>query len=325
MRNIHHLLVLSTAILILAACMPNQNTATMTPSATRAGTLQAYTGPPATTTPSPTNAATITPLPSATPTPRTHVVRAKEDLWGIALRYGLTLEDLLTANPTVDPRFLSVGANLKIPAPLYTPTADANHPPLPTPVGMGLSAPDCYPAREGGLWCFTTAVNQQEFSIEALSAAIRLYDRTSGEILSQTAYAPLSLVPPGGTMALSAYFPAPAPLNYDAMVELLTALPVPPAAGRFLTVQQPGTKIQITAEGLSATASGIFQLSDTQATASRVQAAAIAYDAQGKVTGVRRWEYGEPLNGASALDFNLTVYAAGAPIDRVVVLVEAYP
>jgi len=40
---------------------------------------------------------------------------------------------------------------------------------------------------------------------------------------------------------------------------------------------------------------------------------------------VRRWEYLQPLNGSAALDFDLTVYAAGSPIDRVVVLVEAYP
>jgi len=325
MRKIITLFALPILALFLAACSPDQGTVTQTGTATRAGTLRAFTGPEPSGTPSPTNAATVTPLPSATPTPRTHVVRAKEDLWGIALRYGLTLEDLLTANPTVDPRFLSIGANLNIPAPLYTPTPDASHPPLPTPVGMELTVPDCYPAREGGLWCFTTAANRQEYSIEALSAAIRIYDRSSGEIISQTAYAPLSLVPPGGTMALSAYFASPAPLNFAATVELLTALPVPPASGRFLTVQQPGTQIEIAAEGLSATASGTFQLSDTQTTASHLQAAAIAYDAQGKVTGVRRWEFLEPLNGATALDFDLTVYAAGSPIDRVVVLVEAYP
>ena len=325
MRKIIRLLGLAGIILLLAACSPNQATATLTSTATRAGTLKAYTGPRPSITPSPTNAATVTPLPSATPTPRTHVVRAKEDLWGIALRYGLSLEDLLTANPTVDPRFLSIGANLKIPAPLYTPTADASNPPLPTPIGMALAAPYCYSAREGGLWCFTTAVNQQEYSIEALSAAIRLYDRSSGEIFSQTAFAPLSLVPPGGTMPLTAYFASPAPLNFDVTAELLTALPVPPAANRFLTIQQPGTQIEIDAGRLSAVASGTFQLSDTQATANRIQAAAVAYDAQGKVTGVRRWESLEPLNGSIALDFDLTVYAAGAPIDRVVVLVEAYP
>jgi len=325
MRKVISHLVLPLLILFLVACSPVAGTVTQTATATRSGTLKAYTGPELSVTPSPTNAATVTPLPSATPTPRTHIVRAKEDLWGIALRYGLTLEDLLTANPTVDPRFLSIGANLSIPAPLHTPTPDASHPPLPTPVGMELAIPDCYPTRESGLWCFTTAVNTQEYSLEALSAAIRLYDRASGEIISQTAFAPLSLVPPGGTMVLSAYFASPAPLDFSATVELLTALPVPPASGRFLTVQQTGTQIDIAANGLSATASGTFQLSDPQTTANRLQAAAIAYDAQGKVTGLRRWEYLEPLSGSSALDFDLTVYAAGASIDRVVVLVEAYP
>lgn len=325
MKMILPLLALTVLVVTLAACLPSEPAVTPSPLPTRAGALKPYTGPAASVTPSPTNAATVTPLPSATPTPRTHVVRAKEDLWGIALRYGLTLEDLLTANPTVDPRFLSIGANLMIPAPLYTPTPDAANPPLPTPVGLDLVAPVCYPSREGGLWCFTTAVNGQEFSIEALSIAIRLYDQGTGEILSQTAYAPLNLVPPGGVMALSAYFPAPAPLTFDATAELLTALPVPPAAGRFLAVQQPGTDIEISVDGLSAVASGSFQLSDVQATASRIQAAAIAYDAQGRVTGVRQWESLEPLSGSAKARFQFTVYAAGASIDRVVVLVEAYP
>src|SRR3990172_1634448 len=219
MKMILPLLVLTVLALALAACTPSEPASTLTPQPTRTGALKPYTGLASSVTPSPTNAATVTPLPSATPTPRTHVVRAKEDLWGIALRYGLALEDLLTANPTVAPRFLSIGANLKIPAPLYPPTADASNPPLPTPIGMALAAPYCYSAREGGLWCFTTAVNQQEYSIEALSAAIRLYDRSSGEIFSQTAFAPLSLVPPGGTMPLTAYFASPAPLNFDVTAE----------------------------------------------------------------------------------------------------------
>ena len=325
MKMILPLLVLTVLALALAACTPSEPASTLTPQPTRTGALKPYTGLASSVTPSPTNAATVTPLPSATPTPRTHVVRAKEDLWGIALRYGLSLEDLLTANPTVDPRFLSIGANLMIPAPLYTPTPDAANPPLPTPVGMDLVTPVCYPSREGGLWCFTTAVNGQEFSIEALSAAIRLYDQGSGKILSQTAYAPLNLVPPGGVMALSAYFPAPAPVTFDITAELLTALPVPPAAGRFLAVQQPGTDIEISADGLSAVASGTFQLSNVQASASRIQAAAIAYDSQGRVTGIRRWESLEPLSGSASVDFQFTVYATGGAIDRVVVLVEAYP
>lgn len=312
-------------LLALTACAPTAAVETGVPTPTRSGVLETYSGPAPSVTPSPTNAATNTPLPTATPTPRTHVVKAKEDLWGIAWRYGLSLEDLLTANPTVDPRFLSIGAELKIPAPLYTPTPDADNPPLPTPVGMALEEPYCYPSQEGGLWCFTTAENRQEFSLEALSAAIRLYDLATGEIQSQTAYAPLNQVLPGGGMVLAAYFPAPFPLNYDATAELLTALPVPPASGRFLAVQQPETNIETYADGKSALVSGYFKLSDSQSAGSRITAAAIAYDANGKVTGFRQWESLEAFNGADKIEFEFSVYAAGAPIDRVIVLVEAYP
>jgi len=313
------------ALIGLSACAVKVPAATVTPAPTRPGELQPYAGPPATLTPSPTNAATVTPLPTATPTPRTHVVRAKEDLWGIALRYGLSLEDILTANPTVDPRFLSIGTNLKIPAPLFTATPDANHPPLPTPITLELTLPYCYTVEEDGLWCFASGINNRDFSIEAVSAAVRLYDKTTGEILSQTAYSPLNLVPPGGSIVLSANFPSPAPSAYDATLELLTALPVPPASGRFLTVQQPGTKVDIEPGGKLAVASGTFILSDPQAVAGRVTAAAVAYDAQGRITGVRQWESVSDLAGGTAIPFQMTVYAAGAPIDRVIVQVEAYP
>lgn len=319
------LLALIGTAALLSACTPQGIPATVTPRPTRSGDLQQYSGPPPSTTPSPTDAVTVTPLPTATPTPRTHVVRKNEDLWGIALRYGLSLEDILTANPTVNPHFLSIGTNLKIPAPLFTATPDANHPPLPTPVGLALVVPYCYPVKEGGMWCFTTGTNPQEFAIEAVSAAIRLYDRTSGEILSQTAYTPLTLSPPGGIFALAAFFPAPTPAAFDATAELLTALPVPPASGRFLTVQQPGTKFTISTDGLSAAVGGEFVLSNPQGTASRVEAAAVAFDAQGKVTGIRQWESNSVLTGSTALPFAFTVYAAGSPIDRVIVQVEAYP
>lgn len=320
--------ILSAVILLvvaLSACAPTSAVNQTPPAPTRAGQLATYGGLPPSVTPSPTNRSTSTPLPTATPTPRTHVVKAKEDLWGIAWRYGLSLEDLLTANPTVDPRFLSIGSQLQIPAARYTPTPDASHPPLPTPIGLPLAAPYCYSSREGGLWCFTTAVNGQDFSVESLSAAMQLYDLSTGEIRSQTAYAPLNQVPPGGSMVLAAYFSAPLPVKFEVSAQLLTALPVPPTSGRFLAVQQPETNIETAEDGMSALVSGYFKLSDPQAEGTRIAAGAIAYDANGKVTGFRQWESREAFSGADKIEFAFTVYAAGAAIERVVVLVEAYP
>lgn len=51
----------------------------------------------------------------AAPISATYIVRADDTLWDIAANYGLSIEDVLTANPGVDPRRLMVGQPLTIP------------------------------------------------------------------------------------------------------------------------------------------------------------------------------------------------------------------
>ncbi|BCX46326.1 peptidoglycan-binding protein lysM [Haloferula helveola] len=46
---------------------------------------------------------------------RTHVVQSGENLYRISLRYGVDLDDLLAANPAVDPRRLRVGQKISVP------------------------------------------------------------------------------------------------------------------------------------------------------------------------------------------------------------------
>jgi LysM repeat protein len=48
--------------------------------------------------------------------PIRHHVSHGESMDGIARRYGIALEDLLRANPSVEPRRLKAGAWLEIPA-----------------------------------------------------------------------------------------------------------------------------------------------------------------------------------------------------------------
>jgi hypothetical protein len=63
-----------------------------------------------------TNPAPQTPVPPP-PATRTHTVRGGETAFGIAKRYGITVEALSSANPGVDPRRLRTGQVLKLPAP----------------------------------------------------------------------------------------------------------------------------------------------------------------------------------------------------------------
>ena len=314
--------------LLVAACgqgtvQPTQ--AVATPSATRAGTLVPYAGPSATLTLTPTSPNTATPLPTATPTPRTHVVGKNEDMWGIAFAYGVTLDDLLTANPTVNPRAMRVGTTLLIPAPQSTPTIDPKHPPQPTPITLALDPPVCQASASGGMWCFTSASSSQSFDVESVSVAIHLFDQDSGQISTQTAYPPLNRLQAGGFVPLAAYFPPPAPQHFQASVELVTALPLPADSGRYLAVDASDPQVTIAQDGLSAQVAGSFQLAAGQAGSGNASITAVAFDQDGHITGLRHWEPAQALDAGQPVNYQLTVYSAGAPINKVVVLTEAIP
>jgi len=57
--------------------------------------------------------ATVASSPSRPPH---HAVQPGENLYRISLRYGLSLNELLAANPTVDPRKLRIGQKVRLPA-----------------------------------------------------------------------------------------------------------------------------------------------------------------------------------------------------------------
>lgn len=66
----------------------------------------------ATPTPNPTPTARPTP----TPTPFVYTVQAGDTLYGIAERFGLTVDDLVQANRLVNPDSLQIGQQITIPS-----------------------------------------------------------------------------------------------------------------------------------------------------------------------------------------------------------------
>jgi len=70
--------------------------------------------PDATLAPTPT----LTPTPTQTPkAPVIHVIEPGDGLLAIADRYGVTLDEIMAANPDVDPRRMAVGQEVVIPLP----------------------------------------------------------------------------------------------------------------------------------------------------------------------------------------------------------------
>ncbi len=82
------------------------------------------------------------------PVSATYTVRPDDTLWDIAANYGLSMDDLLTANSGVDPRRLAVGQQLRIPG-IAQDALMAAQPAIsarqPAPAGQPAAAPEAAP------------------------------------------------------------------------------------------------------------------------------------------------------------------------------------
>lgn len=326
--------LLACCALLLVACSGADATPAPQASPAVQGKLTPYSSPSPAATRAPTRALSATetpPPPSATPV--THTVKQGEDLSGLALRYGIDLAELIAANPTVNPRAMSVGTVLIIP-PSKTPmltgaTAQAGALQTPTPIPIALGPLRCTRSRDGGIWCFQAAQNNQEFAIESLTGVIHLRGG-DGKSVSQNAALPLDILYPGETLPLAAYFaPETAAGLVDPILgdsELHTALPYRDD-GRYIPSRAENQKVFLSPDGLSADVTLDVALDANSGAANRVWVAAVAYDRQENIVGVRRWEKAgdDPLAAGSSLPVTLHIYSTGEIIARVAVISEARP
>lgn len=313
-------------MLILAACSPSRAHPTAT--STEPGRLTPYLSPTISLTPRAIQLPTGSPpplptaAPTATPTPFLHVLAKGDTLFGLALRYGVSLAAIKTANPEVNPNLLIIGKSVIIPiqaTPAPTPV------PTSTPVPVGMGAPSCYPTADGGLWCFVLATNDQPFGLENLSAWVALSGPQGQMLAGQDAILPLNRLPPGASLPFMAFFPAP--ISADAIPEtrLTNSLVILPGDTRYLTATVQVNAVDIAPDGLQADVQGEVSLPAGSRPATVVWVAVTAYETSGQVVGVRKWEATEPLQPAGRLPFTVTVYSLGPVITRVDAVVEARP
>ncbi len=198
-----HLFMLILAGTLVSACSTGANQLTPTDTIGLDGTLRPYPSDTATVTPLPTDYVSPTPSPTITPTPTNvyYEVQANDDMGGIAYYYGISVADLMTANPDIDPRAMTVGMQLLIPiTPTPPPTAaptseNAQTTSAPTEEAVIPAAPDCYLDALGGMWCFVLYENNSERALENVSAIITLGEGEGA--LQETAIMPLNLLPAG--------------------------------------------------------------------------------------------------------------------------------
>ena len=298
------------------------------------GTLRPYPSDTPTTTPLPTDYVSPTPSPTITPTATQvfYEILLGDDMYSIAFRYGLSPQEIMTANPEVNPYAMTVGESLLIPItpqPELTQTAIAaadvtpELTPTTAPLLSKVQDPDCYPDALGGLWCFILVQNEESEALENISAVVTL--DSGDETRQETAILPLNLLPAGESLPLITYFNAPIPAQYQITAEVDFLLPVMPDDQRYLTVEIMDQSVSFERSGRVAEVSGILSLSSAQDDAAYVWVSATALDEAGRVVAYRRWDSLQGLAARSELPFELSLYSLAGPIDRVELLVEAQP
>lgn len=270
----------------------------------------------------PTPAIIATPIPpTPLPTPVTYVVEQGDTLISIAWTFGVTVEALQAANPAVDERFLSVGTVLIIPGPANEATP-APPTATPEPIALTLSAPACYPAPTGPLYCFVEARNADSVAVGNVSVQIVLADVNGLPLADARAASALQIIPPNGSAPLVAVFDSP-PAGVAAQgARLLSAQRVsdPVRAGYFPLDVSSSAGAQ-TGAGWMATgrvrnASGVV--------VSAVWVTMTLYDAEGVLVGYRT----EALAGlAPGEEREFTVVAAslGGAVAHHTLAAEARP
>lgn len=263
-------------------------------------------------TPPPMVEGTATLLPSPSPTPLTHTVTTGETFGTIAVKFGITVDALIIANPTVNPNALPVGTVLNIPANGTVSSV------LPTPLPITLQAPDCYQDPANRIICFVVANNPSGSPIEGVSAALR-YQAADGSMKETIAYSLLNNIPAGGSVPLYAVFPAYKDWDGNMAVELKTAIPAP-ASDQSVTITVNSTEIG--ESGTSATVSGIIASQGGSEVSYWVLL--VSRNSSGKISGARRFTVAIP-SGEVSTKFTFQIFSMREKIASVEVLAEPAP
>ncbi|MEP7356113.1 MAG: LysM peptidoglycan-binding domain-containing protein [Anaerolineales bacterium] len=281
------------------------------------GAADTQAGPP------PTPVIIATPTPTATPV--TYAVQEGETLLGIAIKFGVSLEALQAANPTVEARFLSIGTVLIIPPPEGGFLAAATNlaPPAPAPVTLG--QPTCYTLASGSLYCLLAAINSGELPLENVSVRLTLAGADGLPLVVGVAYAALDIIPPGEAAPLGLLVqPAPGVSVMAIGAEVLTANQAgePAPAGRAVPLEIIGLSGQAGAGEQTLTAQA---RNSSEVALSAAWWVLTLYDADSRVIGYRKQSMGAGLAPAEVREITASAGSLAGPVDHFDLQAEGRP
>lgn len=254
-----------------------------------------------------------TPVPSSTPA--TYVIQSGDTISQLAEKFKISQDALRAANPDLNPNSMTIGETILIPDPSAALAAASTPTPVPAPVTQAV----CHPSADSGLWCFALVQNNTADILENVSAQITLLDSSGASVASQLAFTPLDIIPANSSLPVYVFFPN-APAGAMPQVQIMTALQA--SASSYLPAIINNSLAQMNWNGKTAQLSGQVYLPSESQAATQTWVAAVAYDKNGTVVGVRRWE-GGGIQPRTSINFNFAVSSLGGDIEAVDLFVQA--
>ncbi len=261
---------------------------------------------------------TPTPIPTPTPspTPIIYKVQPGDTLYGIALKYKVSVSALQEANGITDPTLLQVGQELVIPAPGSEGEAPAPLP-TPTPLPLLIQGLGCTLSALGSLSCIGEVINPQPHPLRNVQVRIVLRDGEGRELSAGIAGTALDILVAGGRSPFALVF-STAPAGYArAEARVVRAEPTQEPGNRYGPVELTHSAGQ--AEGMDFVVRGQVRNADA-VPMRRINVVVAFYDREDRLRGFRQVVFSEaPTAPGAAQAFEARFPAAGVQGFRVFV------
>jgi LysM repeat protein len=262
--------------------------------------------------------------PSPTPTPVIHIVASGDTLLGIALDYGVTVDDLVRMNGLNPEDFLRIGQSLIIPMEEEEALSeDAMHAPqgnvilpTPTPLPLVTGGIALFRTPVGGLWCMGEVLNTTGEAVTNVQIEVVLLAPNDTPLLTARTQAAADYLAPDARAPFSLLFRNPPDGVVDAEVRLLRGEGISPITSGFAPLQIVASEGSIS--GPQYRVRGTLRNDSAQAV-SRVTVVATIYSDDGDVVGFRQLvmpaEVVVPSGGERSFDLLLTPQQVDPPAD----------
>ncbi len=272
---------------------------------------------PSTGTPVVVRVPTPTPIPTPTPspTPIIYVVQPGDTLYGIALKYGVSVSSLQEANGITDPTLLQIGQELVIPAP--SPGGEPARPPTPTPMPLLIQGFGCAASALGSLSCIGEVMNPQPHPMRNVQVQIVLRDGEGRELSAGVAGTALDILISGGRSPFALVFNTIPPGYTRADARVVRAEPTQEPGNRYGPVELIRSEGQV--EGADFVVRGQVRNADG-GPMRRINVVVAFHDGQDRLLGFRQVVFSEePTKPGMLRDFETRFAAAGVETFRVFV------